>query len=75
MPTTPALRAIYHDPMEEWFQNLEIEIEAGEMYKPYDPTVPDQVAGGLKARVTQFQVARACIRFRLVGLRMCLNVC
>ena len=44
VPTTPALRAIYHDPMEEWFLNLEIEVEEGEMYKPYDPTVPDQVA-------------------------------
>lgn len=30
--------------MEAWFQNLEIEIEAGEMYKPYDPTVPDRIA-------------------------------
>ena len=29
VPTTPALTAIYHDPMEEWFQNLEIEIEEG----------------------------------------------
>ena len=44
VPTTPALMALYHDPMEEWFQNLEIEIEDGEMYTPYDPTVPDQIA-------------------------------
>ena len=31
VPSTPALTAIYHDPMEEWFQNLEIEIEEGVM--------------------------------------------
>ena len=44
VPPTASLAAIYHDPMEEWFQNLEIEIADGEMYKPYDPTVPDQIA-------------------------------
>jgi peptide/nickel transport system substrate-binding protein len=44
VPSTPALMALYHDPMEEWFQNLEIEIEDGEMYQPYDATVPDRIA-------------------------------
>jgi len=44
VPATPALMRLYHDPMEEWFQNLEIEIEPGEMYKPYDPSVPDRIA-------------------------------
>lgn len=44
VPPTASLMALYHDPMEEWFQNLEIEIEPGEMFKPYDPTVPDQIA-------------------------------
>jgi peptide/nickel transport system substrate-binding protein len=44
VPPTDALMAMYHDPMEEWFQNLEIEIEPGEMFNPYDPTVPDQIA-------------------------------
>ena len=44
VPATNALSALYHDPMEEWFQNLEIEIEEGVMIQPYDPTVPDQVA-------------------------------
>lgn len=42
-PTAP-LMALYHDPLEDWLVNLEIEIEPGEMYKPYDPTVPDQIA-------------------------------
>jgi len=41
---TSSLMALYLDPMEEWLQNLEIEIEPGTMYKPYDPTVPDQIA-------------------------------
>jgi peptide/nickel transport system substrate-binding protein len=44
VPPTDSLMAMYHDPMEEWFQNLEIEIEPGEMFNPYDPTVPDQIA-------------------------------
>lgn len=44
VPPTAALMRLYHDPMEEWFQNLEIEIEPGEMFQPYDATVPDQIA-------------------------------
>jgi peptide/nickel transport system substrate-binding protein len=44
VPPTANLMKLYHDPMEEWMQNLEIEIEPGEMYKPYDPTVPDRIA-------------------------------
>lgn len=46
IPVTPtaSLMALYLDPLEEWLQNLEIEIEPGTMYKPYDPTVPDQIA-------------------------------
>lgn len=44
VPPTANLMKLYHDPMEEWLQNLEIEIEPGEMYKPYDPTVPDRIA-------------------------------
>ena len=49
VPTTPALTAIYHDPMEEWFQDLEIEIEEGVMFKPYDATIPDQIAAWAEA--------------------------
>ena len=44
VPPTASLTAIHLDPMEEWLQNLEIEIEAGEMYKPYDPDVPEKIA-------------------------------
>ena len=44
VPPTASLAALYHDPMEEWLQNLQIEIADGEMYNPYDPTVPDQIA-------------------------------
>ncbi|GIV79758.1 MAG: peptide ABC transporter substrate-binding protein [Litorilinea sp.] len=44
IPPTSTLTRIYLDPLEEWLQNLEIEIEPGVMYKPYDPTVPDQIA-------------------------------
>ncbi len=46
IPVTPtaSLAAIYHDPLEEWLQNLEIEVSPGEMFKPYDPTVPDRIA-------------------------------
>jgi peptide/nickel transport system substrate-binding protein len=44
VPPTANLMSLYHDPMEEWLQNLEIEIAPGEMYKPYDPTVPDRIA-------------------------------
>jgi peptide/nickel transport system substrate-binding protein len=44
IPATPKMTELYLDPLEEWLVNLEIEIEPGEMYKPYDPTVPDQIA-------------------------------
>ena len=44
IPPTAALTELYLDPMEEWLTALEIEIEPGTMYQPYDPTVPDQIA-------------------------------
>ena len=44
IPPTAALTAKYLDPLEEWLTALEIEIEPGTMYQPYDPTVPDQIA-------------------------------
>jgi peptide/nickel transport system substrate-binding protein len=44
VPPTQSLQALYHDPLEEWLQNLAIEIEPGELYQPYDPTVPEQIA-------------------------------
>ncbi|MBI1298377.1 ABC transporter substrate-binding protein [bacterium] len=50
IPPTASLSEIYLDPMEDWLQNLEIEIEPGVMYKPYDPTVPDQIAEWAEAQ-------------------------
>ena len=44
IPPTAGLTAQYLDPLEEWLVNLEIEIEPGTMYQPYDATVPDQIA-------------------------------
>jgi peptide/nickel transport system substrate-binding protein len=44
VPPTAALSALYHQPMEEWFENLQIDLGNGEMYNPYDPTIADQIA-------------------------------
>mgnify|MGYP003960599543 CR=1 FL=1 len=44
VPPTSALAALYHDPMEEWFLNLQVDLGDGEMFNVYDPTVPDQIA-------------------------------
>ena len=44
VPPTAKLASLYHDPMEEWLMNLQIDLGDGEMYNPYDPTVPDQIA-------------------------------
>ena len=44
VPPTAKLMSLYHDPMEEWLTNLQIDLGDGEMYNPYDPTVPDQIA-------------------------------
>jgi peptide/nickel transport system substrate-binding protein len=44
VPPTSKLVELYLDPLEDWLVNLEIDLGGGEMYKPYDPTVPDQIA-------------------------------
>ena len=44
VPPTAKLYELYHGPMEEWLSNLQIDLGDGEMYNPYDPTVPDQIA-------------------------------
>ncbi len=44
IPATPKMTALYLDPLEEWLVNLEIDVGDGEMYKPYDPTIPEQIA-------------------------------
>ena len=44
VPPTAKLYELYHGPLEEWLINLQIDLGDGEMYNPYDPTVPDQIA-------------------------------
>jgi peptide/nickel transport system substrate-binding protein len=44
VPPTSKLVELYLDPLEPWLNELEIDLGGGEMYKPYDPTVPDQIA-------------------------------
>lgn len=44
IPPTASLSKIYHEPMEEWFVNLQLDLGDGEMYNPYDPTVSEQIA-------------------------------
>lgn len=50
IPPTASLSAIFHDPMEEWLQNLQIDLGDGEMYNVYDPTIPDQIAAWAEAQ-------------------------
>ncbi len=44
VPPTAKLYELYHGPMTEWLSNLQIDLGDGEMYNPYDPTIPDQIA-------------------------------
>ena len=44
IPPTASLSTIYHEPMQEWLTNLQIDIGDGEMFNVYDPTIPDQIA-------------------------------
>ena len=43
IPPTAKLSELYLEPLEPWLNELEIDL-GGEMYKPYDPTIPDQIA-------------------------------
>ncbi|MCA9891307.1 MAG: ABC transporter substrate-binding protein, partial [Anaerolineae bacterium] len=49
IPPTASLMEIYLDPMEEWLQELTIDV-AGEPFQPYDPTIPDQIAAWAEAQ-------------------------
>lgn len=42
-PATASLSKLYHQPLESWLQNLEIQVD-GAAYKPWDDTVADQIA-------------------------------
>lgn len=44
VPPTASLSQMYLDPLEDWLVNLQIEVEPGEMFNPYDATIPDQIA-------------------------------
>ena len=44
VPPTAKLYELYHGPMTEWLSNLQIDLGGGEMYSPYDPSIPDQIA-------------------------------
>jgi peptide/nickel transport system substrate-binding protein len=46
LPLAPvaALKGLYYEPMEEWLQNLQIEVAPGEMFNVYDPTIGEQIA-------------------------------
>ena len=44
VPPTASLQAIYLDPMEDFFQGIELDLGDGEMFSPWDATVPDQIA-------------------------------
>lgn len=44
VPATQLLSELYYEPMQEWLMDLEIDLGNGETIKPYDPTVPDQIA-------------------------------
>lgn len=44
VPPTGALSELYLEPLEDFLVNLQIDLGDGEMYNPYDPTVPDQIA-------------------------------
>jgi peptide/nickel transport system substrate-binding protein len=47
-PATSALSKLYHQPLQDWLANLQIEVEKGTMYKPWDSTVPEQIAAWAK---------------------------
>ncbi|MEM6428102.1 MAG: ABC transporter substrate-binding protein [Deinococcota bacterium] len=44
IPPTASLTELYLDPLEEFLQNIEIDLGDGEMYTPYDPSIPEQIA-------------------------------
>ncbi|MEM7738744.1 MAG: ABC transporter substrate-binding protein [Deinococcota bacterium] len=44
IPPTASLTELYLDPLEDFLQNIEIDLGDGEMYTPYDPSIPGQIA-------------------------------
>ncbi len=48
VPATDLHMQIYHVPLEPWLEELTIDIGNGETFKPYDSTVPEQIAAWAK---------------------------
>ncbi len=44
IPPTASLTELYLDPLEDFLQAIEIDLGDGEMYTPYDPSIPEQIA-------------------------------
>lgn len=44
IPPTASLSKIYHEPMQEWLEGLQVDLGGGEMFNVYDATVPDQIS-------------------------------
>ena len=44
VPPTATLTDLYLDPLEDFLQSIQLDLGDGEMYSPYDPTVPEQIA-------------------------------
>ena len=47
-PATPIQMELYHNPLESWLKELQIEIEEGIFYRPYDNAVPQKIAAWAK---------------------------
>ena len=43
VPPTATMASVYHEPLEDWLNNLQIDLGDGEMFSVYDPTVPDRI--------------------------------
>ena len=43
VPPTATMSKVYHEAMEDWLVNLQIDLGDGEMFTVYDPTLPEQI--------------------------------
>jgi len=44
IPATTAIMKLYHQPMEQWFEDLAIDVGNGETFKPYDTEATKKIA-------------------------------
>ena len=47
-PATALMMKLYHVPLEPWLKDLTLDLGNGETFKPYDETVPQQIAAWAK---------------------------